>query len=117
MKQDRQHLFMLAKVVARGLVGADLAEHDGVDGFQMRGVGDKAHMHLDAVELAVGAGAEMIFDVARSADIIGAGLNRRRKFVEDDAVGLGHHIGEDVQPAAMRHAVDDFAHAIATRHI
>jgi len=28
-------------------------------------------MHLDPVELAVGRGAEMIFDVARAADVLG----------------------------------------------
>ncbi len=73
-------------------------------------------MHLDPVELAVGAGAEVIFHVARTADIVGIGA-AARKFVEDHAVGLGHHVGEHVQPAAMGHAVDDLAHAQLRRHI
>jgi hypothetical protein len=30
--------------------------------------------------------------------------------VEDDAIGLCHHIGEYVQAAAVRHAIDDFTH-------
>ena len=37
------------------------------------GLGTRRQMDLDAVELAVGRGAEMIFDVARAADILGIG--------------------------------------------
>ena len=52
----------------------------------------------------------MVFHIARSADIFGVG-RAARKFVEDDAIGLGHHIGEHVEATAMRHAIDDFANA------
>ncbi len=31
--------------------------------------------------------------------------------MEDDAIGLGHRIGQNIQAAAMRHAVYDFADA------
>src|SRR3546814_19478581 len=34
------------------------------------------------------------------------------KFVENDAKAFGEHISQDVQPAAMGHAIDDLAHAI-----
>ena len=64
---------MLAQIAARGLVGADLAQNDGVHRLQMRRVGNQAHMHFDTVKFAVGAGAEMIFDIAAAADIIGVG--------------------------------------------
>ena len=53
-------------------------------------------MHLDAVKFTVGAGAKVIFHIARTADIIGVRASAR-KFVEDDAVGLGHNIGQNVQ--------------------
>jgi len=76
----------------------------------MRWVGDQRHMHIDAVKFPVGAGAEMVFHIARPRHIIGV-VRPAAKFVEDHAVGLGHHIGEHVQPAAMRHAIDDFADA------
>ncbi len=102
---------MLLKVVAVGLLGADLAEHDRVDRFEVRGVGDQRHMDADPVELAVGAGAEVIFHVARPADIVGVGRTTG-EFMKDHAIGLGHHVGEHVEAAAMRHAVHDLAHAI-----
>ena len=51
----------------------------------------------------------MIFDIARPADILRIG-RAAVKFVEDHLVGLGHHIGENVQPAAMGHPVDNIAH-------
>ena len=70
-------------------------------------------MHLDAVKLAIGAGAQVVFHIARAADIFRVG-RAAREFVEDDLVGLGQHIGEDIQAAAMGHAIDDFLYARAT---
>ena len=67
-------------------------------------------MDLVAVELAVGRGAEVIFDVARPADIVGIGA-AAGEFVEDRAVRLAHDVGEDVQAAAMRHADGDLGDA------
>ena len=68
-------------------------------------------MDLDPVELAVGAGAEVVLHIARAADVFRVG-RAARKLVKDHAIGLGHDIGENVQPAAVGHAVDDLAHAI-----
>src|SRR3546814_7354501 len=68
-------------------------------------------MDADPVEFPIGRGAEMIFDVARTADILGVG-RAAREFVEDRAIGLAHHVGEHVEPAAMRHAEHDLAHAV-----
>ena len=117
--QDGQHLLVLevavlvaADVVAEGLLGADLAEHHRVHRFEVRGVGHQAHVHLDPVELAVGAGAEVILHVAGSADVFRVG-RAAREFVEDHAIGLGHHVGEHVEAAAVGHAIDDLAHAAA----
>src|SRR3546814_4044390 len=71
-------------------------------------------LDADPVECPIGRGAEMIFDVARTADILGVG-RAAREFVEDRAIGLAHHVGEHVEPAAMRHAEHDLAHAVLAR--
>ena len=68
-------------------------------------------MHLVAVELAVRRGAEVIFDVARAADVGRVG-RAAGELVEDRAVGLAHHVGEDVEPAAVGHADVDLVDAI-----
>ena len=67
-------------------------------------------MNLVAVELAIGAGAEVILHVARAADVVGVG-RAAREFVEDHAQRLGHHVGQHVEATAMRHADDELAHA------
>src|SRR3546814_15641637 len=49
----------------------------------------------------------VILDVARALDTLGV----RRvtgEFREDRAVRLAHHVRKNVQPAAMRHADEDF---------
>ena len=76
----------------------------------MTGVGDQRHMHLDPVEVAIGAGAEMVFDVARPTNIVGV-CTAPRKFVEDHPIGFGHHVREHVEATAVGHAVNDLAHA------
>src|SRR6476620_3358055 len=59
-------------------------------------------MHLVAVEFAVAAGAEVVFDVARAADIRGIG-RAARELVEDRRRRLPHDVGEDVEAAAVGH--------------
>ena len=110
VEQHRQHLFMLAQIVADRLVCTDLSKHHRIHRLKVRRVGNQRHMDFDAVKFTVGRGAEVIFHITRTADIFGVG-RAARKFVEDDAIGFGHHIGEHVEAAAMRHAIDDFAHA------
>ena len=89
---------------------ARLAEHDRVDRLEVRRVGQQRQMDLVAVELAVGRGAEVVFDVARAADVGRVG-RAAGEFVEDRAVGLAHDVGEDVEPAAVGHADGDLADA------
>ena len=67
-------------------------------------------MHLVAVELAVRRGAEVILHVARAFDVVGRG-RAALELVEHRAVRLAHHLGEHVEPAAMRHAEHDLLHA------
>src|SRR5215813_1744508 len=49
----------------------------------------------------------MIFHVARPFDRVYGG-RAALELVEDDAVRLAHDLSEHVEPAAMRHAEDDF---------
>ena len=108
--QHGQYLLVLLQIVADGLLRARLAQYDRIDRFEMGRVGDQRHVHRNSIEFTVGAGAEVVFHIARTADIVGIGA-AARKFVEDDLVRLGHYVREHVQPAAMRHAVNDLAHA------
>src|SRR5579883_108817 len=106
MDQERQRLDALDIVVELILLGAHLAQHDRIDDFEMRRVGGERQMHPVAVELAVGRGAEMVFDVARTLDFV----RRSRaalEFVEDDAMRLAHDLAEHIEPAAMSHADGD----------
>src|SRR3546814_21098381 len=108
VKEDWQDLAAVL-VAALGLLRADLAEDDGVDRFQVTGVGDQRHMDADALELPVRRGAEVIFYVARAADILRIG-RAAGEFDEDDAIGLARHVGETVEAAAMGHADDELLH-------
>ncbi len=67
-------------------------------------------MDLVAVELAVGRGAEVVFHVARATDV-GRVRGAAGEFMEDRAIGLAHHVGEDVEAAAVGHADVDFLDA------
>ena len=55
MQQHRQNLCMLAltNIITEGLVGAHLTQHHWVHRFQVRWIGHKAHMHVNAVKFAV----------------------------------------------------------------
>ena len=107
VQQQRHHRGTLRDVFELLLLGARLAEHDGIGGFQMRRVRRQREMDFVIVEFAVGRGAQMILHVARTLHLgrIGAAAG---EFVEKLAIGLAHHVGEHVEAAAMRHADDDF---------
>ena len=55
-------------------------------------------------------GAQVVLHVARALDVLGHG-RAALELVEDRAVGLAHHRGQDVQPAAVGHAEDDLVNA------
>jgi len=110
MDEDGHH--PLARgVVELGLLGARLAEHHGVDRFEVARIRREAQVDEVAVEIAVGRRAEVIFDVTRSADVLRIGRSAG-EFGEDRAIGLGHQVGEHVQPPAMRHADHDLGDAV-----
>ena len=95
---------------ALGLLGAHLAGDDRVDRLQMGRVGGERQMDRVAVEIPVRRRAEMVFDVARALDVLRVG-GIALEFREDRLVGLAHHVGEHVEPAAVGHADDDFLDA------
>src|SRR4029079_16611083 len=78
--------------------------------LEVRRVGGQRQMDLVAVELAIGGGAEMVFDVAGALDVVGRGWSAL-ELVEDDAVGLAEHLRQHVQAAAMGHAENDLTQA------
>ncbi len=45
------------------LAGTDLADNDGIDGFQMRRIRLERHMDAVSVDFEVGGGSEMVFHV------------------------------------------------------
>ncbi len=108
--QDRENLAVLV-VAAHRLDRADLAEDDRVDRLEVRRVRRQRQMDGVAVELAVGRGAEVVLDVARSADVVGVG-RAAAEFVEDHPERLLHDVAEHVQPPAVGHAENDFLDAV-----
>src|SRR6185312_7713021 len=80
------------------------------DRFEVRRVGQQRQMHLVAFELSVGRGAEVVFDVARAADIGRVGRSPG-KFMEDRLGGLAHHVGKDVEAATVSHSDVDLGDA------
>ena len=98
------------EILALALLGADLADDDGIDRLEMGRVGGQREMHLDAVELAVGGRAQMVLHVARAADLLGL-VGHAPELGEDRRIGLVHDMGEHVEPSAMGHAEHDFLDA------
>src|SRR5208282_4807185 len=71
MDEQRQHFRALDDIVQLVLLGAHLAENDGIDDLEMRGVRGQRKMDAIVVEVAVGRGAKMIFDIAGPFDVVG----------------------------------------------
>ncbi len=107
---EETHHLVAAGVAALALLGAHLAEHDGIDRLQMRRIRRQRHVHDVAVELAVGGGAEVILHVAGALHVLGIG-GMALELREQRRVGLQHHVGEHVEAPAMRHADDKLLHA------
>ncbi len=109
MHQQGQDLVALLVALDR-LHRADLPEHDRIDRFEMRRIREQRKMDLDSLELAVRGGAEVVFDVARAADVGRVGRTAG-ELVEDRPVRLAHNVRQDVEPAAVRHADVDLLDA------
>ena len=102
MQQHAHYLFTVF-IAAQILFCPHLTLHHGVDRLQMAGVGGHRQADGSAVIVAVVRYTQMVFDIATAIKIIG---NRHMplEFREQGAIGLAHHIGQDVQAAAVRHA-------------
>ncbi len=109
-----RHVHQLA---ARGdvliLLGAGLAQHHRIDDLEVRRVGGERQVHLVAVELAVRRGTEVVLHVARTLDVLGV-EGAALELVEQGAVRLVQHLGQDVQAAAVGHAENDVLDAEGT---
>ena len=111
--QQQGHHLGAVGVAMLHLLGADLADHDGVDRLQVRWVCGQRQMHGVAVELPVARGAQVVLHVAGAADVFRVG-RAAAELVEDRLVGLAHEVGQDVQAAAVRHAEHHFLQAQLT---
>ncbi len=109
VQKDRQHRGAVG-IASLRLLGAGLAQDHRVHRLEMAGICGQRQVHAVAVELAVRRRAEVVLDVARPLHVLwleGAAL----EFAEDRPVGLGHHVGEHAEAAAVRHADHDLLHA------
>src|SRR5271157_4510316 len=70
MDEQRQHFRALDDIVQLVLLGAHLAENDGINDLEMRGVRGQRKMDAIVIEVAVGRSAKMIFDVAGPFDVV-----------------------------------------------
>src|SRR5207248_883746 len=60
-------------VAALQLLCADLAEHDGIDSLEVRGIGGQGQVDSLTADLPVAGSAEMVFDVAGAVNVLGIG--------------------------------------------
>src|SRR5450631_573752 len=104
--EEWQHFRALDDIVQLILFGANLAENNGIDDFEMRRVRGQRKMDAVVVEIAIGRSTKMIFDVAGTLDVVG-GKGAPLEFIENRPVRLPHDLGKHIEAAAMRHAEDD----------
>ena len=91
MDQQRHDGGAFALVLMLVLLGAHFPQYHRIHNFKMRGIGCQRQMHGIAVKHAVRRGAQMIFHIARSLDILGR-IRTAFEFVEDGTMRLAHHL-------------------------
>ena len=69
--EERQSFRPLDHVVELVLLGAHLAENNRIDNLEVRRIGGQREMNRVAVEFAVRRRAKVIFDIARTFEVIG----------------------------------------------
>ena len=79
-------------------------DHHGIDGFEMAGIRRQRDVHLPARRGR--ARARVVLDVTGPAQVgaIRGGRDRILELGEDLRVRLVEHVGQDVEPPAVRHA-------------
>ena len=91
------------------LLGAGLALDNGVDGLEVRGVGQQREVDLLAAgDLDVLGHAQVVLDVARALVLGQRGL----ELAEDDLHGLVQDVVQRVEAAAVGHAKDEHLGAL-----
>ena len=111
-----------ARFVGDILRSAHHADHDRIDRLEVARVRRERQRHLDHVTLlsAEQPRAEVVFHVAgellgRIVLVLLRSPLGALEGSDDGLVRLAEHVGHHVQAAAMGHAEDDFAHAVAGR--
>ena len=108
---SRQKASRRSRVAGAVLPRADAAQRDGIDKFQMARVKAKRDVNFAPVRRRpIAAVSEVIFHVAASLPEFRLGVG---EFAENLARIFSGDVRQHVEPAAMRHADDDVAHALA----
>ena len=110
MHQDAGDLVALASSPRCCCLARTLPSTTGSTASRCDGLAASDRCTVLAADLAVGRGAEMVFDVARAVDMLGVG-RVALEFGKDRGERLADEIGQHVEPAAMRHADDELADA------
>ncbi len=106
--QDRENVVVFRLVQGVGL-GPGKSQHHGIDGLQVRGIGQQFEVHLFAMQRSHLCGiALVVFHIARAEALVGDHFTF--KFTEDLLVGFAQGVGQHVQAAAVRHADHNFLH-------
>jgi len=91
----------LGLIVVIVLDGAGLSEHDGVLGFQVRGVGNQGELNtLSGGRGTLEVHTQVVLDVTGA---LVRGFGRTGEFAEDRLVGLTDDVGENVETTTVRH--------------
>ena len=121
MDQDRQRHARIA--LARGAVGLLRPRpslHHRVDRLEVARVGDERDRDVAGRSRADALSAEVVLDVA-AAPLLGRhdGVDRPLAFelAQDRLVGTADDVGEDIEPAAVRHPDHDLMRAPAGREL
>ena len=107
MDEKREDFLALFAVTENALTGAGHAFDHGIDRFEVAWVGGETHPNgVAGLADALGEVAEVVFHVAIAADHVGDEIFR--ELVENEFEGLAQEISQDIEPAAVGHAHDNF---------
>src|SRR2546423_11981916 len=105
----------MSSIAADALAGSRRPFNNRIHCFERAGVCRKPNLHFAGGKFAHGTIAEMIFHVAvagdKSWDVI------LIKLGEDYVERFPQEIGQDIEPAAMRHTHANFLHAVACAYV
>ncbi len=101
---EEREIFFAATFAGAVLLGAGAADGDGIDGFEVAGIGDEVDVDFVATARFVLAGrAHVVLDVAGAENAAGVDVFESGKDFLRGALG---DVGYDVEAAAMAHAHD-----------